>query len=79
MISKTNICIHFITRTLGIASCIIKHWSLILRNSFGFPVSLNRYQGIKGSRLVTVKGLICCSLNHSIVKEINLQNIYPNA
>ena len=53
MISKTNICIHFIIRTLGIASCIIKHCSLILRNSLEFPgtdslvlVPWNRYQGI---------------------------------
>ena len=43
---KFYICIHFIIRTLGKASCIIKHCSLILRNSLGFPGTLNRYQGI---------------------------------
>ena len=30
-------------------------------------------------RLVTVKGLISCSLNHSIVNGINLLNIDPSA
>ena len=46
MISKTKICIHFIIRILGIAPCFIKHCSLILQNSLGFSVTLDRYQGI---------------------------------
>ena len=49
MISKTNICIHFIIRILGIALCIISIALLfyrILWESLGFSVTLNRYQGI---------------------------------